>query len=61
MKGSSTMQLDTFDLVASLQELPETDPVEIEGIQLGGNTCQSQCGALTVNIIQTVCLIAATC
>ncbi len=70
------MKLEDFDLVASLQALPETDPVEIEGIQLGkghkkgghggggggGNrTCQAQCVAVTVNVIQTVCAVAATC
>ncbi|MGI9002538.1 MAG: VenA family class IV lanthipeptide [Pseudonocardia sp.] len=59
------MQLENFDLVASLQALPETDPVEIDGIQFGGGggggTCQSQCVALTVNVIQTVCAVVATC
>lgn len=63
------MTFDNFDLVASLQALPETDPIEIDGIQLGGkggggggnNTCQQQCVLASVNIVQTVCLIAATC
>jgi hypothetical protein len=53
--------MNNFDLVSSLQALPETDPVEIDGIQFGGNTCQSACIAATVNIGQTVCLIVATC
>ncbi|MGH3614035.1 MAG: VenA family class IV lanthipeptide [Pseudonocardia sp.] len=55
------MTLDSFDLVASLQALPETDPIEVDGIQFGGNTCQSACVALTVNVIQTVCAIVASC
>ncbi|MGI9002537.1 MAG: VenA family class IV lanthipeptide [Pseudonocardia sp.] len=55
------MNLENFDMVASLQALPETDPVEIEGVQFGGDTCQSQCVAATVNVIQTVCAIVATC
>lgn len=55
------MQLDSFDLVASLQALPETDPVEIDGIQFGARTCNSACSVLTVNVVQTVCLILATC
>ena len=55
--------METFDLVATLQALPETDPVEIEGIDLGRNpkTCQAWCTALTVNVIQTVCAIVSTC
>ena len=52
--------MNNFDLVSSLQALPETDPVEIDGIQFG-DTCQSACIAATVNIGQTVCLIVATC
>ncbi len=56
------MELESMDLVASLQELPETDPVEIDGIQFGGpTTCQSACLALTVNVAYTVCAIVATC
>jgi hypothetical protein len=67
------MNLDSYDLVASLQALPETDPIEVDGIQFGGkrcgggggnNTCQSRCTLLTLNIIQTVCVAvlgAATC
>ncbi|MGH3824628.1 MAG: VenA family class IV lanthipeptide [Pseudonocardiaceae bacterium] len=52
-----------FDLVSSLHALPETDPVEIEGIQFGGgcgNTCQSVCLVATLNVLQTVCIIAVT-
>ncbi len=54
------MELHSLDLVAALQALTETDPVEVDGIQFG-DTCQSQCVALTVNVIQTVCAVAATC
>jgi len=54
------MQLDNFDLVASLQALPETNPIEIDGIQLGGRTCVAACvGVLTVNV-PTVC-VGITC
>lgn len=55
--------MDSFDLVSSLQALPETDPIEIEGIQFGGGggTCQSACiGLLTVNALNTVC-VGITC
>lgn len=55
------MQLDSYDLVGALSALPETDPVEIEGIAFNPHTCQSQCVALTVNVIQTVCAIVASC
>lgn len=61
------MSIDSLDLIASLHALPETDPVEIEGIQFGieacggVQTCQSACGLLTVNVLQTVCVIAASC
>jgi len=63
------MALDSFDLVASLAALPETDPIEIEGIQFtgggggggGASTCQSACVLLTVNVLQTICVIAASC
>ncbi|WP_433226535.1 VenA family class IV lanthipeptide [Actinomadura formosensis] len=46
--------MDAFenDIVAALQELPETDPVEIDGIQLGG-TCACV-GLLT--LLNTVCV-----
>ncbi|GAA4314418.1 hypothetical protein GCM10023178_75770 [Actinomadura luteofluorescens] len=52
--------MNTFDgdLVAALQELPETDPVEIDGIQLGG-TCNCV-GLLT--LLNTVCIgISCAC
>lgn len=52
--------MDSFDLVSSLQALPETDPIEVDGIQFGG-TCGSACVVLTVNVLQTVCVILATC
>ena len=57
------MELDRFDLVATLQALPETDPIEVEGIDLGrrAKTCQAACVAATVNVAQTVCAIVATC
>ncbi|MFC6881926.1 MULTISPECIES: VenA family class IV lanthipeptide [Actinomadura] len=50
--------MDAFegDLVAALQELPETDPVELDGIQLGG-TCQCT-GILT--LLNTIC-VGVTC
>ena len=47
------MKLDSFDLVASLQALPETDPIEIDGIQFGGRTC-SCTGLLT--LLNTICI-----
>jgi hypothetical protein len=53
--------MNNFDLISSLQALPETNPIEIDGIQFGGDTCQTACIALTVNIGQTVCAIVATC
>ena len=46
------MELESFDLVASLQALPETDPIEIEGIQFGG-TCAC-IGLLT--LLNSVCV-----
>ena len=62
------MNLDNFDLVASLQALPETDPIEIDGIQFGdcGNTgggnrtCYQACCLLSVKIVETVCIAAVT-
>ena len=56
------MQLDNFDLVASLQALPETDPIEIDGIQFGrgARTCAQVCFALSVQIVNSVC-IGVTC
>lgn len=53
--------MENFDLVSTLQALPETDPTEVDGIQFGGGTCGSSCTVLTVNILQTVCVILATC
>ena len=53
--------MDKFDLVSSLHALPETSPIEADGIQFDGNTCQSKCVLLTANVIQTVCAIVATC
>jgi hypothetical protein len=44
-----------FDLVASLHALPETDPIEVEGIQFDSYTCESACGILTVDIADTIC------
>lgn len=52
--------MDNFDLVSSLHALSETSPIEIDGIEFN-DTCGSQCVALTVNVIQTVCAIVATC
>ena len=53
---------ENMDLVASLQALPETDPVEMEGLQFGhARTCQAACVAVTVNVVQTVCAIVASC
>ena len=56
------MELDRFDLVATLQALPETHPIEIEGIDFKRRvkTCQASCTSVTVNVIQTVC-IGGTC
>jgi hypothetical protein len=60
--------MDNFDLVSSLHALPESDPIEVNGIQFGGgggggglNTCGTQCVLLTVNVLQTICAVAATC
>lgn len=53
--------MNNFDLVSSLHALPETDPVEVDGIQFNP-TCGSQCqDVATVNVIQTVCAVVATC
>ncbi len=52
--------MDSFDLVSSLHGLPETAPIEVDGIQFG-NTCGSACTLLTVNVIQTVCAVLSTC
>lgn len=58
--------MDNFDLVSSLHTLSESDPIEVDGIQFDGgggglNTCGTQCVLLTVNVLQTVCAVAATC
>jgi hypothetical protein len=65
--------MHSFDLISSLQALPETDPIEIDGIQFGGKkcgkpggggggTCQQVCVvALSVQVINTVCAVFATC
>jgi hypothetical protein len=57
------MELESLDTMAALQALPESDPVETDGMQFNpvNNTCQSACTILTVNIIQTVCAVLATC
>ncbi|MGX1778602.1 VenA family class IV lanthipeptide [Nocardia brasiliensis] len=50
-----------LDLVAALHALPETDPVEIEGVQFGRNlTCGTGCAIATINI-QTICFELVTC
>ena len=46
------MEFENLDLVASLQALPESDPIEIDGIQFGG-TCACV-GLLTA--LNTVCV-----
>ena len=57
--------MDSFDLISSLHTLPETNPIEVDGIQFGpkkgGNrTCQQACiGLLTVQV-NSVC-IGVTC
>ncbi|MBV8541042.1 MAG: VenA family class IV lanthipeptide [Pseudonocardiales bacterium] len=56
--------MNSFNLVSSLHALSETDPVEVDGIQFGGGgggTCGQQCVVLSVQIIQTVCVISSTC
>ncbi len=54
------MELSSFDLVHSLHALPEVTPIEVDGIQFG-NTCQQQCVNISVNVVQTVCAVSATC
>jgi hypothetical protein len=54
------MEFSGFDVVNSLYALPETAPVEVDGIQFN-NTCGQQCVSLSVNVVQTVCAISATC
>ncbi|MGH3718289.1 MAG: VenA family class IV lanthipeptide [Pseudonocardiaceae bacterium] len=60
--------MNNFNLLSSLHELSETDPVEVDGIQFGGGggggggvSCQQQCVVLSVQIIQTVCVASLTC
>lgn len=53
--------MESFDLVSSLQALPETDPIEVDGIQFGGGTCAYKCGVGTVNVVQTACVIGTIC
>jgi len=56
------MDTQHIDLVASLQALPETDPIEIDGIQFAkARTCQAACVGITANVVQTVCAIVASC
>jgi hypothetical protein len=52
------MELKGFDLVASLQALPETDPVEVDGVQLGGAQTCACIGLLTA--LNSVC-VGVTC
>ncbi|WP_165495018.1 VenA family class IV lanthipeptide [Actinomadura roseirufa] len=51
--------MDIFDgdLMAALQDLPETDPIEVDGLQLGG-TC-SCTGLLT--LLVTICVGVTSC
>ena len=57
--------MHNFDLVSSLHALPESNPIEVDGISFDGgggpSTCGSQCVVLTVQVIATVCAILATC
>jgi hypothetical protein len=55
-------ELKALETVAALHALPESDPIEADGIGFHGNqTCQQQCVAVSVNVIQTVCAIFASC
>ncbi|MDQ4025639.1 MAG: VenA family class IV lanthipeptide [Actinomycetota bacterium] len=55
------MEFASLDLVASLQALPESDPIKVDGIQFGGkgggdDTCEQACiGVLTIQV-NTVCV-----
>lgn len=51
--------MNNFDLVSSLQALPETDPIEVDGVQFNP-TCQSICVGISI-VVQTVCVLNATC
>lgn len=56
--------MNSFDLVSSLQALPETDAVELDGIQFGGNnTCSGNNSGclLLITVVQTVCALALSC
>ncbi len=53
------MEFASLDLVASLQALPETDPIEVDGIQFGHETCEqdAECENLAVTAwVRTWCL-----
>jgi hypothetical protein len=54
--------MDNFDLVSSLHALPETDPIEVDGIQFGGNcgSCNVGCLLLSLQLLNTVC-VGVTC
>lgn len=48
------MRYEDFELdVTALQELPETDPIELHGVRLGG------CLVTYCNIIATECNVVA--
>lgn len=49
--------MENFDLVSSLQALPETDPIEIDGVQFGGGTC----GCAFLSLVVTVCVVGTVC
>lgn len=61
MKDIADTTPDELDPVVALTALPESDPIEVDGIHFGGKTCQSACKGLTVNVVQTVCVLAASC
>ncbi len=49
------MKFDEFELdVTALQQLPETDPVELDGIQLGG------CVVTSCDVVATHCNVIST-
>lgn len=53
----NTVELQDFDLVASLQALPETDPIEIDGIQLGGGGGFGTCACVgLLTLLNTICI-----
>jgi hypothetical protein len=55
------MTLENYDMIASLQVLPETEPIEAEGIQFGPYlTCMYVCEQLSVRIIGTICRLGIT-